>query len=283
MLFANTCLQTYLHAMKKLLLLFASIILLSTTVNANPLDSLKQQLQLTTNDTLKAGIYTQMAYCYLEQSKVPNAYSKRINAENAINYTMLAMHLYSRQNDTTGLVTSYSNLSKAYRTQSKYAQAKWFILQANTLSRRQNSVSNIVNTLVDLAAIKIDIKDYNLAKRDLKEAHRLAKSNHLLAQDSVVKDGYTRLYNFIQVPPAENVFQGLDDNIKKEELAYAAKQKKLAAAMKMAAKKPSAKKKAMIAAVNKTRTEPVKLTAPVVYWETPSNTATPDTIKTAAL
>jgi tetratricopeptide (TPR) repeat protein len=283
MLFANTYLQTQMHVMKKLLLLFTSIIFISVTVKANPLDSLKQQLQLTTNDTLKAVIYTKMADCYLAQTRLATGYSKRINAENAINYTMLAMHLYSRQNDTTGLVTSYSNLSKAYRTQSKYAQAKWFILQANTLSRRQKSIPNVVNTLVDLAAIKIDIKDYNLAKKDLKEAHRLAKANNLLDLDSTVKESYTRLYSFIQVPASENVFQGLDETIKKEEVAYAVKQKKLAAAMKMAAKKPSAKKKILIAAIAKKRTEAVKLVAPVVYWQTPSNTATPDTIKTAAL
>jgi len=269
--------------MKKLLLLFTSIILLSTAVQANPLDSLKQQLQLTTNDTLKAVIYTKMANCYLEQSNVTSSYSKRINAENAINYSMLAMHLYYRQDDTTGMVTSYANLSKAYRTQKKFAQAKWFILQANTLSRRQKSIPNIVNTLVDLAAIKMDIKDYNLAKKDLKEAHRLAKANNLLEQDSTVKESYTRLYNFIQVPASENVFQGLDETIKKEEMAYAARQKKLAAAMKMAAKKPSAKKKLLIAAVNKKHTETVKLIVPAVNWETPSNTAAPDSIKTAAL
>lgn len=283
MLFANVYLQTYLHVMKKLLLLFTSIIFIGAAAKANPLDSLKQQLQLTTNDTLKAVIYTKMAGCYLTQSNAPSSYSKRINAENAINYTMLAMHLYYKQDDTTGLVTSYANLSKAYRVQSKYAQAKWFILQANTLSRRQKSIPNIVSTLTELAAIKMDIKDYNLAKKDLKEAHRLAMANNLLEQDSTVKQSYTRLYTYIQVPPSENVFQGLDETIKKEEIAYAARQKKLAAAAKLVVKKPVAKKKMLMAAVNKKRTEPVKLIVPAINWETPSNTATPDTIKTAAL
>lgn len=280
MLFANIHLQTYLHVMKKLIFLFTSIFIYSAAAKATPLDSLKQQLQLTTNDTLKAAIYTKMASCYLGQSNSANGYTKRISAENAINYTMLAMHLYYKQNDTTGMVNSYSNLSKAYRTQRKFAQAKWFILQANTLSRKQKSVPNIVNTLNDLAAIKMDIKDYNLAKKDLKEAHRLAWKNNLTEQDSLVKTNYTRLYTYIQVPPSENVFQGLDESIKKEELAYAARQQKLALMAKQA-KKQQGKKKVL--ALNK-RAEPIKTAKPVIYWETPSNTTTaPDSLKTASI
>ena len=266
--------------MKKILLLSLYTFLFSAAAMANPLDSLKQQLQITTNDTVKASIYTQMAGYYLNPANITNAYTKRINPENAINYTMLAMHLYYKQNDTTGMVNSYSNLSKAYRTQRKYAQAKWFILQANTLSRRQKSIPNIVTTLNDLAAIKMDIKDYNLAKKDLKEAHRLAWRNNLVEQDSLVKTSYTRLYTYIQVPPSENVFQGLDDSIKKEELAYAARQQKLALVAKLA-KKQQGKKKVL--ALNK-RAEPIKTAKPVIYWETPSNTTTaPDSLKTASI
>jgi len=266
--------------MKKILLLSLYTFLFSAAAMANPLDSLKQQLQITTNDTVKASIYTQMAGYYLNPANITNAYTKRINPENAINYTMLAMHLYYKQNDTTGMVNSYSNLSKAYRTQRKFAQAKWFILQANTLSRRQKSIPSIVNTLNDLAAIKMDIKDYNLAKKDLKEAHRLAWRNNLVEQDSLVKTSYTRLYTYIQVPPNENVFQGLDESIKKEELAYAARQQKLALMAKLS-KKQQGKKKVL--ALNK-RAEPIKTAKPVIYWETPSNTTTaPDSLKTASI
>ena len=150
--------------MKKILLLTAYLLLVALAGFSNPLDSLKQQLQITTDDTQKASIYLQLANCYMQPANAANAYTKRINQENAINYTMLAMKVYYRKDDTTGLVNSYSNLSKAYRAQKKYAQAKWFILQANTLSRRQNATPSIINTLVDLAAIKMDIKDYKLPK-----------------------------------------------------------------------------------------------------------------------
>ena len=282
MLFASGLMQIfYLHVMKKITLLFAFFIFFGIAAKATPLDSLKQQLQLTTNDTTKAIIYTQIAKCYLGLISSPGTYTKRINQENAINYTMLAMHLYYKQNDTTGLVTSYSYLSNAYRSQKKYAQAKWFILQANTLSRRQNATPNIINTLVDLASIKMDIKDYNLAKKDLKEAHRLAKANKLIEQDSTVKESYTRLYTYIQVPPSENVFQGLDESIAKEEKAYNEKQKKLRLLAAIKLKKTPAKKKNMIAAIKK----PIlpKTAMPVINWETPSNTPVSDSLKTVSL
>jgi tetratricopeptide (TPR) repeat protein len=266
--------------MKKILLLTAYLLLVALAGFSNPLDSLKQQLQLTTDDTQKASIYLQMAACYLEPQNATNPYTKRINQENAINYTMLAMKVYYRKDDTTGLVSSYSNLSKAYRAQKKYAQAKWFILQANTLSRRQHSTQSIIGTLVDLAAIKMDIKDYKLAKKDLKEAHRLAMANKLTAQDSLVKESYTRLYTYIQVPPNENVYQGLDESIKKEEQAYAARQKKLMAAMKPA-KKALAKKKML--AVNVSRGESIRLAKPAINWETPMNSTPVDSLKTTAL
>jgi len=273
--------------MKKLVLLSAYIVLFSLASKADNLDSLKQQLQVTTDDIAKAGIYTRIANCYLVSVKPSsNSYTRRISQENAINYTMLAMKAYYKYSDTTGMIGSYTNLSKSYRLQKKYAQAKWFILQANTLARRQKAAPAVVNTLIDLASIKIDIKDYNLAKKDLKEAHRVAMKNNFAEQDSVVKVVYSRLYTFIQVPPSENVFQGLDESIKKEELAYDARQKKLAAiaALKVAKKHPVNKKKMMVVANNTKKTvAPLKLTAPAILWETPSSKTNTDSLKTVTL
>ncbi|QJD97805.1 hypothetical protein HH214_18945 [Mucilaginibacter robiniae] len=191
--------------MKRLFVL--SIILLSFTsrIFANGLDSLKQQLQITTIDSAKAAIYTRMVDYYLDENNSPNRYSKRINAENAVNYSMLALHLYSKNDDTTGLKTSYTNLSKAYRMQRLYAQAKWFILQANALARQQTKVDDIIGTLVQLAAIKMDIHDYKLANRDLKEALRWSLHYDSL-QVNDIKRSYTRLYTYISVPTEENIF-----------------------------------------------------------------------------
>jgi tetratricopeptide (TPR) repeat protein len=266
--------------MKKVILLSAYFILIGMAASANPLDSLRQQLQVTTDNTVKANIYTQLANCYLDALVIADPYTKRINQENAINYTMMGMRLYYKQDDTTGLKISYSNLSKAYRSQKKYAQAKWFILQANTLARRQNNVPDVIGSLVDLASIKMDIKDYQLAKKDLKEAHRLAKANGLTEQDSTVKLSYTRLYTFIRVPENENVFQGLDESIAKEEKAYAERQKRLMIAAAKAKKAPIAKKKAYLVS-NKSKIIPKRTILPAMNWNVPANNITvTDTVRT---
>ncbi|MBS7563052.1 hypothetical protein KHS38_01430 [Mucilaginibacter sp. Bleaf8] len=173
---------------------------------ADSIDSLKQKLQVTTIDSAKADIYTRLAGCYMNFDSAPNRYTKRIYSENAINYTMLALHLYSKISDTTGLRNSYSDLAKAYRSQNKFAQAKWFVLQANYLARQQKDTKYIISTLVDLAGIKMDIKDYNLAKKDLKEALRLTVLNNLLEQDTKIKPAFTRLYASTKVADDENIF-----------------------------------------------------------------------------
>jgi tetratricopeptide (TPR) repeat protein len=270
--------------MKKAVLLFAYLISLNVAASANPLDSLRQQLQITTDNTVKANIYTQLANCYLDALTIADPYTKRVNQENAINYTMMGMRIYYKQDDTTGLKMSYSNLAKAYRSQKKYAQAKWFILQANTLARRQNNVPDVIGSLIELAAIKMDIKDYQLAKKDLKEAHRLAKANGLTDQDSTVKLSYTRLYTYIQVPASENVYQGLDESIAQEEKAYAERQKKLmiAAALKAKSKKVvTFKKKPYMASIKRTNVSKRNMLPVVMNWDIPvSNTAVSDTVRT---
>ncbi|WP_158828481.1 hypothetical protein [Mucilaginibacter lacusdianchii] len=193
--------------MKKIATLLILIAVFSSGfAQAGIIDSLKQQLQVTTEDSLKADIYTKIATCYLDFDSAPNTYTKRIYQENAINYTMAALHLFSKRADTTGLKISYTNLSKAYRSQNKFAQAKWFVLQANALSRQQNNVNDIINSLVELASIKMDIRDYNLARKDLNEALRLSVLNNSIDDNAQVKQAFTRLYNFIKVTDEENIF-----------------------------------------------------------------------------
>ncbi len=266
--------------MKKLFLLAAYSIFFITAVKATPIDSLKQKLQLTTDDAEKAVIYSQMAECYLSNINSTNAYTKRISQENAVNVTMQAMRLYYKHNDTTGLVSSYRNLAKGYRSQRKFAQAKWFILQANTLSRQQKSTPNIINTLVDLADIKMDINDYNLAKRDLKEAHLLAVKNSMTEHDSLVKTAFSRLYAVIHVPENENVFTQSPKDLKAEIRAMDLLNAKKAVAIKPIIK--SFSKKKVFTAANK-RTFIPKVQMPTVNWETPSNIMTSDSIKMVSL
>ena len=182
--------------MKKISL---SVILFIITVNAfalsGPIDSLKQKLYTAPNDTVKAKIYTQLATRYMHYEAIQDKRLKNSYQDTAINYTLSAIHQYSRIEDSTGLRISYDHLAKIYHDQKKFTQAKWFILQANTLAREQNDVPNIIASLLTLADIKMDIHDYDLAKGDLKEALALSAQNCFSKQQSAVIYSFATLYN----------------------------------------------------------------------------------------
>ncbi|NNU34043.1 hypothetical protein HK413_07550 [Mucilaginibacter sp. S1162] len=161
------------------------------------LDSLKQQLQLATNDTLKSNLYTQIAAEYLKYDN-PDSRTKRFYQSQALNYSYLALHSYSNLSDTAGLCTTFNNLAKVYRSQKKYPQAKWFILQSNSLSRAKKDIPNIMASLIVLANIKMEIKDYSLAMRDLNEALKLSIDNHQPKTESKVQESYALLYTHLK-------------------------------------------------------------------------------------
>jgi tetratricopeptide (TPR) repeat protein len=181
--------------MKKYFLFILLIICASRAAMAgNPIDSLKQKLQVTTNDSLKAYLYTELAAQYMHYDTIRNRYQRFSNQNDALNYTMLALHLFSRYNDTIGLRICFNNLARVYHSQRKYSQAKWFILQSNTLSREKKDVQNIIASLLELAAIKTDIKDFKLAMQDLDEARLLAKVNYLPLREADVEMGFATVY-----------------------------------------------------------------------------------------
>ena len=190
---------------------------------ANIIDSLQQQLKQATNDSLKAGIYTQIAAKYLDYDTISNKQTKRYYQEKALSYTLLALHGYSRYNDTAGLRTSFNNLSKVYRSQNKYPQAKWFILQSNTIAREQNDIPNIISSLNELSGIKMDIKDYSLAMGDLNEALKLATVNHYPKAESAIQQSYAILYSRLKDYTKEAIalkrHNYIEDSIKRVELA----------------------------------------------------------------
>jgi tetratricopeptide (TPR) repeat protein len=165
-----------------------------TTYNSS-LDSLKQVLKSNQYDSLKAGIYAQIAAQYLKYDTITNKKIKASYQNEAINYTMQALHGYSRYNDTLGMRTCFDNLTKVYRSQKKYSQAKWFVLQSNTISRAIDDKPNIIASLLELAGIKMDIKDYSLAIRDLNEALKLSVDNHFASTEAKVQENYALYYS----------------------------------------------------------------------------------------
>ena len=162
------------------------------------IDSLQQKLDKETNDSLKSAIYADIARQYLGYDTITNKKNKLYYQNQALNYTMMALHSYSRFNDSTGLFVSFANLARVYRSQKKYSQAKWFILQANTLARAKYDQPAIISTLTELAGIKMDIKDYELANRDLDEALKISTSNHYPLAEALVQKGYALLYSHLK-------------------------------------------------------------------------------------
>jgi len=197
------------------------------TVALSPLDSLKEELKNNPYDSLKAGIYTQIAAHYLNYDKLTNKKEKTNYQNEAINYTIMAMRNYSKYYDTVGMRNSFDNLVKVYRAQKKFSQAKWFVLQSNTLSRAMHDVQNIISSLLQLAAIKADIKDYSLAMRDLNEALKLSTSNRFAKTEAKVQESYALLYSKMKNYPKEAAAlkrrDFINDSIRKAEQAQLAK------------------------------------------------------------
>nr|WP_067063114.1 hypothetical protein [Mucilaginibacter sp. L294] len=187
--------------MKKLFILITFILAATTfaahadDVDKSSIDSLKQKLQLTTNDTLKGIIYTQIATEYLKFDKQPNRNVRAYYQTEAIHYTLLALHNYSYYEDTTGIRSSFDDLARVYISQKKFSEAKWFTLQSNKISRQVKDIPNIISSLVKLSAIKMELSEYKMAMRDLNEALRWSVDNKIPALEAVVQQNYAYLYN----------------------------------------------------------------------------------------
>lgn len=205
------------------------------------LDSLKKQVQLSVNDSLKGELYTQIAGQYMGYDTISNKKGRIEYQEAAIANTLKAIHYFSKYNDTIGLRMSFNNLAKVYHAQKKYPQTKWFILQSNSLSRELNDNPNIITSLIELAALKTEIKDYTLAMRDLNEALALSSKNHYARQESLVQLNYAMLYSSLKNPSksakAMKRHLAIDDSIRKAEEAVLAARIRMADSLAMAKKK----------------------------------------------
>jgi len=190
-------------------------------VKLSKADSLQQQIRLIPSDSLRAALYVQLADVYLKYDTIANP-SKKLSYQNhALTYTLKAIHFYSRGNDTLGLRTSFNNLTRVYFDQEKYPEAKWFILQSNTISRQKRDYPNVISSLLVLANIKGTIKDYKLAMTNLDEARQLSEAHHYLKIELDVFKSYALLYSRMNNYAKEAEFlkrrDSLDLSIQKSE------------------------------------------------------------------
>jgi tetratricopeptide (TPR) repeat protein len=205
----------------KILITICGLLLLSfakVSAEVVPVDTLKHQLA-TTSDSLKGNLYSRIAAEYLRYDTIANKETKLAYQNEAIENTLKAVHYYSKYDDTLGLRASFNNLALVYRDQRKYSQAKWFILQSNSISRIKNDVPNIISSLLLLAAVKTDIKDYSLAMQDLNEALSLAGNN--AKTQGTVQLGYVLLYNNMKDYPKADIalkrYNFINDSIRRGE------------------------------------------------------------------
>jgi len=209
----------------------------------NNIDSLKKQLQVSVNDSLKGHIYTQIAGQYMKFDTIKNKQTRVEYQDAAIANTLKALHYFSKYNDTIGLRTCFDNLARVYHAQKKIPQTKWFILQSNSLSRALNDKPGIITSLMELAALKAEIRDYTLAMRDLNEALALSSQNHYASQESQVQLSYAMLYTSMKNPAksakALKRHLAIDDSIKKAEEAILIAKIKAADALEQIKKKES--------------------------------------------
>ena len=208
--------------MKVLITISVFLLLGLSKVSASvvPVDTLKQQLT-TTSDSLKGALYTQIAAEYMHYDTISNKKAKLAFQNEALSNTLKALHYYSKYDDTVGLRTCFNNLAIVYRDQKKYSQAKWFILQSNTLSRVKNDVPNIISSLLVLASVKTDIQDYSLAMQDLNEALSLSGKN--AKAQATVQLGYVLLYNNMKNYPKADLalkrYNFINDSIRRSDEA----------------------------------------------------------------
>ena len=69
---------------------------------------------------------------------------------------------------------NFSELARLYIQQNRYAEAKWYLLQSNSISRNVNDDRHTIANLIDLATVKAGLGDYIQAQQDLNEALEMA-------------------------------------------------------------------------------------------------------------
>ncbi|MBS1521662.1 MAG: hypothetical protein JST50_11740 [Bacteroidetes bacterium] len=191
-----------------------------SNTNLNAIDSLKKQLSSVEDDSLKASLYSQIAAQYLKYDSTVNKRERHTYQNEAISNTLSAIHHYSKYDDSVGLRNSFDVLAKVYHTQHKYIQAKWFIIQSNSISRILNDNPNIIASLLEMASIKADIKDYKLAVHDLNEALSISSKNHMPKQEADVQLHYALFYNVTKntekAAAAMKRYAAINDSIKRD-------------------------------------------------------------------
>lgn len=82
----------------------------------------------------------------------------------------------------TEAISSLNKLVAIYISESRYSEAKWYLLQCNYFGHKSNNTQAIVSSLVSLGMLKADIGEYDQAKQDLLDAQSICLDQKMAAQ-----------------------------------------------------------------------------------------------------
>ncbi len=68
----------------------------------------------------------------------------------------------------------FTQLAELYIKQNRFSEAKWYLLQSNSITREQADDMHTITNLEDLAMVKANLGDLLQSQQDLDEAHELA-------------------------------------------------------------------------------------------------------------
>lgn len=96
-------------------------------------------------------------------------------------YIMKELYHNLRFRITPEILKGFNSLVALYIEESRYSEAKWYLLQCNYLGHKNNDTNVIISSLVALGMLKADIGEYDQAKQDLEEAHTICKAQGRMA------------------------------------------------------------------------------------------------------
>jgi hypothetical protein len=95
-----------------------------------------------------------------------------LEAQEAIIMRSAQHHMRFREYDEASY--EFTQLAELYIKQNRFSEAKWYLLQSNSITRQQADDMHTIVNLEDLAMVKANLGDLLQSEQDLNEAHELA-------------------------------------------------------------------------------------------------------------
>jgi hypothetical protein len=109
---------------------------------------------------------------------------------------------------------NFSDLAGVYIKLHRLSEAKWYLLQSNSISREENDDKHTIANLISLALVKSDIGDPVSARADLVEAHDLASVRGMKEKADEINQ---KIMMIDQIKPAASAkYAEAPENVKKD-------------------------------------------------------------------